>query len=399
MCDSFVAITDDGVMFAKNSDRDPNEAQPLEWVPAADHPAGETVSCTWIEVPQVARTHAVLLSRPWWMWGAEMGANEHGVVIGNEAVFTKGRGGDRALLGMDLVRLALERASTAEEAVSVIVDLLERHGQGGPCSYERPHFTYDNSFLVADGSGAFVLETAGRQWASEAVRGPGRSISNALTIPAFAQAHDDPFRTWVASAPLRRGLTQASAGAATGPVDLMEGLRAHGGSQAPRWSIVHGGLGAPCVHGGGMVTSSQTTGSWVSDLRGRPRHWATATAAPCTSLFKPVAVGSPLDLGPAPTNVFDPASPWWRHELLHRTTMHRYGTLIARYRHARDRVEARWVSDPPTPESAFAQADQLERRWLADVAAAHLADGRPWWVRRSWRAVDRAATIEKELLL
>ena len=37
MCDSFVAITADGVMFAKNSDRDPNEAQLLEWIAAADH--------------------------------------------------------------------------------------------------------------------------------------------------------------------------------------------------------------------------------------------------------------------------------------------------------------------------------------------------------------------------
>ena len=90
MCDSFVAITADGVMFAKNSDRDPNEAQLLEWVPAADHPAGDRVACTWIDVPQVGHTHAVLISRPWWMWGAEMGTNEHGVVIGNEAVFTKG---------------------------------------------------------------------------------------------------------------------------------------------------------------------------------------------------------------------------------------------------------------------------------------------------------------------
>ena len=41
MCDSFVAITADGVMFAKNSDRDPNESQPLEWIAAADHGDGE----------------------------------------------------------------------------------------------------------------------------------------------------------------------------------------------------------------------------------------------------------------------------------------------------------------------------------------------------------------------
>ena len=219
MCDSFVAITADGVMFAKNSDRDPNESQPLEWIAAADHGDGEQVACTWIEVPQVGHTHAVLLSRPWWMWGAEMGTNEHGVVIGNEAVFTKGRTtradgsaeGGKALLGMDLVRLALERATTAEDAVSVMVELLESHGQGGPCSYERPRFTYDNSFLVADPSGALVLETAGRHWATEVVHGPGRSISNGLTIPSFVKAHANPVRTWVSSASTRRGLTEASA--------------------------------------------------------------------------------------------------------------------------------------------------------------------------------------------
>jgi len=41
------------------------------------------------------------------MWGAEMGANEHGVCIGNEAIYTKmasDEDKEEKLLGMDLVR-------------------------------------------------------------------------------------------------------------------------------------------------------------------------------------------------------------------------------------------------------------------------------------------------------
>lgn len=154
MCDTLVSITDEGVLCAKNSDRDPNEAQVPRWVPAADHPAGSRLRCTWIDIPQAPHTNAVLISQPWWMWGAEMGTNEHGLTIGNEAVFTHEPKGDAALLGMDLVRLGLERATGADEAVEVIVTLLERHGQGGSASHEHPGFTYHNSFLIADPDGA-----------------------------------------------------------------------------------------------------------------------------------------------------------------------------------------------------------------------------------------------------
>lgn len=168
MCDTLVSLTDHGVLFAKNSDRDPNEAQRLEWHDAARHPAGSTVHTTWTSIAQVERTNAVLLARPWWMWGAEMGANEHGVVIGNEAVFTnEPMSTGPGLLGMDLLRLALERAGSAPEAADVIVTLLERHGQSGPCSAEHPKFTYHNSFLIADPNGAIVVETAGRRCRSQ----------------------------------------------------------------------------------------------------------------------------------------------------------------------------------------------------------------------------------------
>ncbi len=393
MCDTAVTLGDDGVLFAKNSDRDPNEAQVLQWIGAADHRPGDRVACTWIDVAQVPRTHAVLISRPWWMWGAEMGANEHGVVIGNEAVFTRRQSHEKALLGMDLLRLALERARTAEAALSVIVELLEGHGQGGPCSHERPGFTYDNGFLLADPDGAFVLETAGRGWASERVTGRGRSISNALSIPSFARANTDPLRTWVAAGSRRRRSTQRAAGRAGGPGDLMRMLRGHGGG-APVWSPVHGGLTAPCVHAGGLLASSQTTASWVSDLRGGVRHWATATAAPCTSLFKPVAIDRPVDLGPVPTAVFDDRSTWWVHELLHRSTMRNHQVLLSLYGEERDRVEERWILDRADPVAAFAEAGRLEGDWRARVAATSLADARPRWVRRRSHAADAAARID-----
>lgn len=63
------------------------------------------LQCTYIQIPQVEYTHAIVLSKPAWMWGAEMGANDQGVCIGNEAVWTREAvNTEEALLGMDLVR-------------------------------------------------------------------------------------------------------------------------------------------------------------------------------------------------------------------------------------------------------------------------------------------------------
>lgn len=391
MCDTIVTLTDDGVLFAKNSDRDAGESQLLEQVPAAVHPPGTSLQCTWIRIPQVTRTHAVLLSRPWWMWGAEIGANEHGVVIGNEAVFTTApKEAQDGLLGMDLLRLALERATDADQAVQVVVELLERHGQGGSCSWAHPGFTYDNSFIVADRDGAVVLETAGRRWATERVRGAARTISNGLTIEGFASQHADRLRTRVSACSSRRSVTHRGARVAHGPGDLMALLRSHGDTPAPRYSMLNAAMAAPCMHaGGGLAVNSQTTASWVADLRAEPLHWVTGTAAPCTSLFKPVRIGEPVDFGPPPGLHFDPHSRWWRHERLHRSVMADPTALLARFAHERDRTEAGWLSDPPAAASAFQAGDELERRWTRDVIDSALPDRRPFTVRRWWSRQDR----------
>ena len=56
------------------------------------------------------------------MWGSEMGANEKGVVIGNEAVWTRmPLRKDDGLTGMDLLRLAFTHAPS--EAGEIMAEI------------------------------------------------------------------------------------------------------------------------------------------------------------------------------------------------------------------------------------------------------------------------------------
>src|SRR5690606_25088833 len=101
-----------------------------------------------IELPQVNRTHAITISRPTWMWGCEMGVNEHGLAVANEAVFTRMPIADVGLTSMDMQRLALERCRSADDALELIIELLQRWPQGGRMSHSGS-LRYHGSFLLA----------------------------------------------------------------------------------------------------------------------------------------------------------------------------------------------------------------------------------------------------------
>src|SRR5205807_6082332 len=115
-----------------------------------------------------------------------------GVAAGNATIYTTldPRDFPPALTGMDLVRLVLERASTAKDGVEVVGSLLERYGQGGSGHHgaERPYW---NSFLIADPMSAFVIETSGSMYAVEEVERT-RATSNRTTIPSLDAEHRHP---------------------------------------------------------------------------------------------------------------------------------------------------------------------------------------------------------------
>jgi dipeptidase len=402
MCDTVVAVGSGGVWLAKNSDREPGEAQLVEHLPRT-RAARATVRCTHVEVPAVEETFEVVLSRPFWMWGAEMGVNERGVAIGNEAVFTNRSLDATGMTGMDLVRLALERAATAREAVDVIVELLVTHGQGGRMGYRNARFTYASSFLIADAAEAWVLETAGRRWAGERVGAGVRAISNALSIHAadlrddhsprdFAAVYDRAVMSRLAGATVRSACTASAAGPDF--ASMARALRDHGGAgRGPADGLV---MGAPCAHASFWPprAAGQTTGSMIAHLSpAGPKVWLTGTSSPCLSVFKPVPVGRGvlLDPGPPPGARFDEASLFWRHERLHRTVLlsDDQAWASAEVRRQADALEALGQTTEAPSESSALWAEHRARvdEWRRSLPATRRTRS-PWalyWRRQSRR--------------
>ena len=438
MCDTFVALPSvtvgGSVIFGKNSDREPNEAQALEYHPARFHSAAGKVQCTYLAVPQVKETYGILIGRPFWMWGAEMGANEKGVVIGNEAVWTRmplmRKGG---LIGMDLLRLALERSASAPQALETIVGLLADFGQGGLCGYEDKRMTYHNSFIIADPSESWVLETAGQLWAAVKIK-DFYSISNGLTIGEdfdeshprlienarrkgwlkkgasfhFARCYSDWFYTTFSACNSRRRRSAELVEAAGGRVDAAYAMKILRDHQEPDYRPDSHFLGNRiCAHAANKLSrnASQTTGSLIADLKPDIQtYWATGTAAPCTSIFKPIWFGEnvlPADVRP-PDRTYSDATLWWQHEKLHRCVLPDFPTRLAYYVQQRDELEQKWLEKAETisisqqwelTQTAFSQARHETLQWIDRVQSVSASNRNSWRYNHYWQRQNQKAKI------
>jgi secernin len=391
-----------GMVFAKNSDRPPAEAQVL--IAHRTRDAGQTVETQYLRIPDRGAAQ-IIASHPTWLWGAEHGFNSWGVAIGNEKIWTVDDPHAQAagLLGMDLVRLALERSRTADDALETITTALTEHGQGG--SGEHGHDApYFSSFLAVDARGGWAIETSARTWVARPI-GDGSSISNRISMttdwtksspdvvagdnfdrwraPAIPTAIAD-HRLTATGACVARHTAAATSTPDDAVIDAVATLRDHGSGPwgAPNRAIAAEREAADhpippasaedgrnitvCMHVRGRQA---TTASIVVDLRrdAPTRAWACA-GSPCTGIFVPFF---PPDV---PAALSDPA------------VWHRFARL-------RDRVEA----DPEALVAIRRRTAPVEAELWADAGAAHATGTRERLDAYEARATDQVLATLTDL--
>ncbi|GAB4342882.1 MAG: acyl-CoA--6-aminopenicillanic acid acyltransferase [Flammeovirgaceae bacterium] len=381
MCDMFIATPDftknGTLIFGKNSDREPNEAQGIIRIPAIDREDKE-VECTYKTIAQVAHTHEVLLSRPFKKWGAEMGMNEFGLVIGISSVDSKLKPSmkNEGLIAMDLVRLALERCSNSRTALDYIIELIQTHGQEGCSGYENLKLFHYHSFMIADFNQSWILETAGKHWVAKKISG-FYSIANAYTIGEEFDLHsegitDFAFKNkWIKkgknfnfkdafgdekaakkSKSIFRTNTMNNFGndkrksfVVADAIQLLSMShipdKSFNPSKSSRKSIAQ------------YATSSsnwrQTNNSMVAEVSPKNIHtcWFTGTSSPKTSLFKPFFIkGSNIFEGlfKEPGMLIDD-SLWWQAEAFHREVFVNYKRCLERFGNERNMLQQKFLTD------------------------------------------------------
>ena len=405
MCDTLLAAaseTVDGtVVFAKNSDRRDGEAQPFLQAPAASHPPGASVQCTHATIPQVSETYAVMGHSPWWVWGFEQGVNEHRVAIGNLTVFSREPVEEApGLIGMDLVRLGLERGRTAREALEVMAALLEAHGQGG-AALGPDAAGYHNAFALADPGGCWLLETSGRHWVARQVTLESHSNHLSIgddwdiscrTLEGFARASGwwqragriDVARAYrnphvpgrISEGRLRRSrelLLRRS-----GRLDVSETygiLRDHlagGPARLPGTTPDDEPYYTLCMHSEPIGTTTASLVASLPPVSATPWPVWISFGTPCTGIFLPVYVDGVLPGALARGAEHDePDSAWWSFKRLQDAASPDFPARTPRLRERWAELETRINSARVPVERAAAEAQRAGR---ADDASGLLSE-------------------------
>ena len=151
---------------------------------------------------------------------------------------------------------------------------------------------------------------------------------------------------------------------------------------------------------------SQTVASFIAEVGPNGAVcWATASAAPCLSIFKPILVSVRPGAVSTPSQTpQDLRNRWWRHERFHRRALESFPAVLASIKVERQALEQSFIKRLQGLEAAsqaeacavvdqcWREADAAEDRWRSELSR------RPRGVRgtpfqRSWRRLNQAAGL------
>ena len=348
MCDTLCFVAANGTLFAKNSDRPVGEVQTVLHFDQRRANQLHRLRTQYLDLGPDPGAFAAIGSQPHWLWGFEHGFNEHRVAVGNEKVWTvdNPRGQPEALLGMDIVRITLERARTADEAFAIITMLVEHHGQGGT-GEEHHDEPYHSSFLVADPHRAWIIETSDTTWAARSIAHGGASLSNRIALDhdwSHASANVAPtqsFQEWrapkistsIADHRLRATTACVAGTAPPDPGQVVATLRSHGSgpwgnpydtptaTATPTPTPIphevgddHEGVSV-CMHVCDYQTTTASMVTWLPRDGNEPvRAWC-LLGSPCVGIYLPVASSTPNTVPTVP-QWLSSAATWQRFDRL-----------------------------------------------------------------------------------
>ena len=111
------------------------------------------------------------------------------------------------------------------------------------------------------------------------------------------------------------------------------------------------------------------------------------------------------DIGPVPTEHFDPRSLWWKHELLHRRAMADFQGLVPEIRADFDRLESGFMADSESVrrggtaekrdfvDHCFRSAMEETDRWIARLRSRRDLVFQDPAYRRMWVTLNSAAGL------
>lgn len=265
------------IIYGRNGLRLPADGSAVSEVhhyPAASEASG-SVKCDSVEIDGAA-AFSVILSKPAGVWGAESGSNEKGICLG--LTFSEGHPVDGKLNATDLVRLTLERASSASDAIDVLVSLNDQYGPAGETK-DAPKAAY----VVCDPNEAWVLNVVGSLWAAQKVSSGSLSLKPGLSVGTQIDRCSDDLQSKLQASGVWDGAGELNFATVFGS----DGARSWPGSEPSGEGSFAVAQMFETLRAAG--TEQQSLSSHVSVLSnsGLSCHWFTATPNPVESVFKP----------------------------------------------------------------------------------------------------------------